>query len=211
MYYWRPSGEGNTAALQFMLGRLGQLCEWKHAIQSRRSVTPARRHHGDMYTTYVAGSVSLTYLCDVTSESGVHFSAKGWWKHCENVKMASKMNAIEHIVRTKLPKRVHKQEIHIFPIDFANSRCHKQPQNGDIPCNWRAWEALFDMIIHLCSFQNHAPQRGREAVSQQKWKTFERKGGVKHSRHKENIRSHAKVPKSQMLCIHLLLQSGLGG
>ena len=82
--------------------------------------------------------------------------------------MASKIHAIEHIVRTKLQKRVHKQEIQIFPIDFANSRGHEQPQNGVIPCDWRAGKGLIDMIIHLCSFQNHAPQRGRETVFKEK-------------------------------------------
>ena len=118
--------------------------------------------------------------------------------------MASKMHAIEHIVRTKLPKRVHKQEILILPIDFANSKCHKQPQNEDIPCNWRAWEALFDMIIHLCSFQNHAPQLRREA-------DFQKKRRVKHELHKENNRLQTKFTKLQAICIPSFLQTGLGG
>ena len=45
----------------------------------------------------------------------------------------------------------------------------------------------------------------------EKWQTFGRKAGVRHSRHKENIRSHTKLPKSQILCMHLFLQSGFGG
>ena len=87
---------GHTAALQFMLGRQLQVGERKHAIQSRRfqdednilagypcaavccffQVNAAEHQYGDMYTTYLASTVSLTHLCDVISESRVKFEAK---------------------------------------------------------------------------------------------------------------------------------------
>ena len=53
--------------------------------------------------------------------------------------------------------------MHIFPTDFANSRCHKQFQGRCNPCDWRAGEARFGMILNSCNFQNRTPQRGREA------------------------------------------------
>ena len=121
---------------------------WRVKACQPKSAIPRRRYHGDMYTTYFAISVSLTYLCDVSSESRVHFSAKWWRKHGENMKMSCKMHAVEHIMTNKLPKKVHKQEMHIFPVDFANSRCHKQFQNGRNPCGWSAGEGLFGMIVH---------------------------------------------------------------
>ena len=54
-----------------------------------------------MYTTYLAGRGSLTYLCDVTSESRVNFEAKSYRKHYENIKISLKMHAVEHIAANK--------------------------------------------------------------------------------------------------------------
>ena len=54
---------GHTAALQFMLGMQLQVGERKHAMRDRRFARG--RHHEDMHATYLAGSVSYTYLCDV--------------------------------------------------------------------------------------------------------------------------------------------------
>ena len=54
---------GHTAALQFMLGIQLQVGERKHAMQDRRFARG--RHHEDIHATYLAGSVSYTYLCDV--------------------------------------------------------------------------------------------------------------------------------------------------
>ena len=62
------------------------------------------RHDGDMHTTYLAGSGSLTYLCDVTSESRANFEAKSCRKHCENVEISLKMHAVEHIGANKASK-----------------------------------------------------------------------------------------------------------
>ena len=53
---------GHTAALQFMLGIQLQVGERKHAIRDRRFARG--RKHEDMHATYLAGSVSNTYVCD---------------------------------------------------------------------------------------------------------------------------------------------------
>ena len=46
-----------------MLGMQLQVGERKHAMRDRRFARG--RHHEDMHATYLAGSVSYTYLCDV--------------------------------------------------------------------------------------------------------------------------------------------------
>ena len=46
-----------------MLGMQLQVGERKHAMRDRRFARG--RHHEDIHATYLAGSVSYTYLCDV--------------------------------------------------------------------------------------------------------------------------------------------------
>ena len=46
-----------------MLGMQLQVGERKHAMRDRRIARG--RHHEDIHATYLAGSVSYTYLCDV--------------------------------------------------------------------------------------------------------------------------------------------------
>ena len=44
-----------------------------------------------------------------------------------------------------------------------------------------------------------------------KWQNFERKGIVKHEKHKENSRSHTTLEKLQSFCRRSFLQTELGG
>ena len=67
------------------------------------------------------------------------------------------------------------------------------------------------MILHSCTFENHAPQLRRESNFQKKSRNNWRKGCVKHEMHKENNKLHTKFIKWQVLCIPSFLQKGLGG
>ena len=67
------------------------------------------------------------------------------------------------------------------------------------------------MILPSYGFQNHAPQRRREAVFQKKRQKVSRNGCVQHERHKENNNLHKKFRKLQVLCIPSFFQTGLGG
>ena len=58
------------------------------------------------------------------------------------------MHAVEHIGPNEASKEVHTREIRIFPVDFANSRCHKEAQTWCNPCDWKAGEAVFGVILH---------------------------------------------------------------
>ena len=62
-----------------------------------------------------------------------------------------------------------------------------------------------------CVFQKCACHRGRGADFTKKLPKFERKGIVKHEKHKENSRSHTTFEKLQSFCRRSFLQTGLGG
>ena len=114
---WRHHGDMYTTyhlagSMQFKNGDSKMKTSWRHiydisycrqyAVQSRRlqdkdiMATPVRH--------ILLAVLAFTYLCDVTSESRVHFSANWWRKHCENVKMSCKIHAVEHKMANKASK-----------------------------------------------------------------------------------------------------------
>ena len=64
--------EGNTAALQFMDRHTG--ADWRKKACNAKSATAGGRLRDEMYTTDRAGVAIFTYVCDVTSATGEHFS-----------------------------------------------------------------------------------------------------------------------------------------
>ena len=67
-----PSGEGSTAALQ-LLDQHTRV-DWRKKACNAKSATAGGRLRDEMYTTDRAGLANFTYVCDVTSATGEHFS-----------------------------------------------------------------------------------------------------------------------------------------
>ena len=74
MHIIEALGEGNTAAFLFLLRYIAAY--WRKRACNAKSATAGGQHHDEMYTTYPASVVILTYVCDVSSVGGEHFFPK---------------------------------------------------------------------------------------------------------------------------------------
>ena len=63
---------GETAALQFLYRHTG--ADWRKKACNAKSATAGGRLRDEMYTTDRAGVAIFTYVCDLTSATGEHFS-----------------------------------------------------------------------------------------------------------------------------------------
>ena len=123
-----------------MLGMQLQVGERKHAMRDRRFARG--RHHEDIHATYLAGSVSYTYLCDVGFKNCKSKSELGHQKYekyvlqfaclmqtgnngCENYKNVRMMHAV--VFADRAPEAKNAQVIG----ENENSKGLKKRKNSD--------------------------------------------------------------------------------
>ena len=136
-------------------------------LRASRSNIALFRWNGRAKSDLFWGSyIEAAFKTMLPTEGGEHFSQKRvkfnrkmWPELCKR-----RWSSTWHTKCT--PEEGHKQEIHTFPMDFANFEVQFVPPRRDFFGQTGGPGGSWFKVSYACNFQNHASHRGREAYFQ---------------------------------------------